>query len=143
MLDANGRRGQGSRRSFRAENLIDRGLDFVAAQLWAEEHAIGPDQSFIASHTLTAEQMQWLSLVHDHLVKNLPMDEEDFDLPGFLNDRGGIPPGTTSIATTKAVRSSPMSRSVTTDMATERAAENMNANFERVWRFVVLIQSRP
>jgi type I restriction enzyme R subunit len=30
-----------------------------------------------------------LSLVREHLVKNLPMDEEDFDLTPLLEMRGG------------------------------------------------------
>ena len=34
-------------------------------------------------------QMQWLSLVREHLVKNLSMDEEDFDLTPLLEMRGG------------------------------------------------------
>jgi type I restriction enzyme R subunit len=33
--------------------------------------------------------MQWLSLVREHLVKNLSMDEEDFDLTPLLAMRGG------------------------------------------------------
>ena len=44
---------------------------------------------FLAAHKLTSEQMQWLSLVREHLVKNLSMDEEDFDLTPLLNMRGG------------------------------------------------------
>ena len=44
---------------------------------------------FLAAHKLTPEQMQWLSLVREHLVKNLSMDEEDFDLTPLLEMRGG------------------------------------------------------
>ncbi|MGO8837923.1 MAG: type I restriction-modification enzyme R subunit C-terminal domain-containing protein [Limisphaerales bacterium] len=44
---------------------------------------------FIATHELEPEQMRWLSLVRDHLVKNLPMDEEDFDPAPLLEMRGG------------------------------------------------------
>lgn len=35
------------------------------------------------------EQMQWLSRVREHWVKNLSMDEEDFDLTPLLEMRGG------------------------------------------------------
>ena len=43
----------------------------------------------ITGHKFTTEQMQWLSLVREHLVKNLSMDEEDFDLTPLLEMRGG------------------------------------------------------
>ena len=33
--------------------------------------------------------MQWLSLIREHLVKNLSLDEEDFDLAPLLEMRGG------------------------------------------------------
>jgi type I restriction enzyme R subunit len=33
--------------------------------------------------------MQWLSLIREHLVKNLSMDEEDFDLTPLLEMRRG------------------------------------------------------
>ena len=46
-------------------------------------------EKFLAAHKLTPEQMQWLSLVREHLVKNLSMDEEDFDLTPLLEMRGG------------------------------------------------------
>jgi type I restriction enzyme R subunit len=45
--------------------------------------------NFLVAHKLTAEQMQWLSLVREHLVKNLSIDKDNFDLPGFLKNRGG------------------------------------------------------
>jgi type I restriction enzyme R subunit len=44
---------------------------------------------FLAARTLTPEQMQWLSLIREHLVRNLSMDEEDFDLTPLLAMRGG------------------------------------------------------
>ncbi len=43
--------------------------------------------NFLAAHKLTLEQMRWLSLVREHLVKNLSMDEEDFDLTPLLQNR--------------------------------------------------------
>jgi type I restriction enzyme, R subunit len=57
--------------------------------LTAEERVNRAVDKFIASHKLTPEQMQWLSLVREHLVKNLSMDEEDFDLTPLLEMRGG------------------------------------------------------
>src|SRR6266550_7420885 len=57
--------------------------------LTAEERVNRAMEKFIAVRKLTPEQMQWLSLVREHLVKNLSMDEEDFDLTPLLNMRGG------------------------------------------------------
>lgn len=57
--------------------------------LTAEERVNQAADKFLAAHKLTAEQMQWLSLVREHLVKNLSMDEEDFDLTPLLEMRGG------------------------------------------------------
>src|SRR6185503_124203 len=57
--------------------------------LTAEERVNRAVDKFLAAHKLTPEQMQWLSLVREHLVKNLSMDEEDFDLTPLLQMRGG------------------------------------------------------
>jgi type I restriction enzyme R subunit len=57
--------------------------------LTAEERVNRAMEQFIAVHKLTTEQMQWLSLIREHLVKNLSMDEEDFDLTPLLEMRGG------------------------------------------------------
>lgn len=57
--------------------------------LTAEERVNRAVDSFLVMHKLTPEQMQWLSLVREHLVKNLSMDEEDFDLTPLLQMRGG------------------------------------------------------
>jgi type I restriction enzyme R subunit len=60
-----------------------------ATLLTAEERVNRAVDEFIAAHKLTTEQMQWLSLVREHLVKNLSMDEDDFDLTPLLEMRGG------------------------------------------------------
>jgi type I restriction enzyme R subunit len=57
--------------------------------LTAEERVNRAVDKFTTAHKLTLEQMQWLSLVREHLVKNLSMDEEDFDLTPLLEMRGG------------------------------------------------------
>jgi len=57
--------------------------------LTAEERVNRATNKFLTVHKLTAEQTQWLSLVREHLVKNLSMDEEDFDLTPLLEMRGG------------------------------------------------------
>ena len=60
-----------------------------APLLTAEERVNQAMDKFLNAHKLTPEQMQWLSLVREHLVKNLSMDEEDFDLTPLLGMRGG------------------------------------------------------
>ncbi len=60
-----------------------------APLLTAEERVNQALGKFLTAHKLTPEQMQWLSLVREHLVKNLSMDEEDFDLTPLLEMRGG------------------------------------------------------
>lgn len=60
-----------------------------APLLTAEERVNRATDKFLTAHKLTPEQMQWLSLVREHLVKNLSMDEEDFDLTPLLAMRGG------------------------------------------------------
>jgi type I restriction enzyme R subunit len=60
-----------------------------APLLTAEERVNRAVDKFLAAHKLTAEQMQWLSLVREHLMKNLSMDEEDFELTPLLQGRGG------------------------------------------------------
>ena len=43
----------------------------------------------MAKHKFTTEQMQWLSLVREQLVKNLTIDEDDFENVPLLQGRGG------------------------------------------------------
>jgi type I restriction enzyme, R subunit len=55
----------------------------------AEERVSRAMDKFLAVHKVTPEQTQWLSLIHEHLVKNLSMDEEDFEIAPLLQRRGG------------------------------------------------------
>ena len=57
--------------------------------LTAEERVYQAMDKFLAAHALTPEQMQWLSLVGEHMVKNLSMDKDHFDLTPLLQRRGG------------------------------------------------------
>ena len=57
--------------------------------LTAEERVNRAMDHFVASRQLSPEQLQWLTLVREHLVKNLSMDEEDFNLTPLLEMRGG------------------------------------------------------
>jgi hypothetical protein len=57
--------------------------------LTAEERGNRAIDRFLTRQKLTSEQMHWLYLVQEHLVKNLAMEEEDFDLTPLLEMRGG------------------------------------------------------
>jgi type I restriction enzyme, R subunit len=57
--------------------------------LTAEERVNAAMGKLLEVHQFTLEQKQWLSLIQEHLVKNLSIDEEDFDLTPLLQGRGG------------------------------------------------------
>lgn len=70
-------------------SIVKHAATTQSALLTADERVNRAMEKFIATHKLKPEQMQWLSLVREHLVKNLSMDEEDFDLTPLLEMRGG------------------------------------------------------
>jgi type I restriction enzyme R subunit len=57
--------------------------------LTAGERVTRAINNLVEHHKFTPEQLQWLSLIQEHLVKNLSIDEEDFDLTPLLGMRGG------------------------------------------------------
>jgi type I restriction enzyme R subunit len=57
--------------------------------LTAEERVSRAMEKLAAQHKFTNEQMQWLTLVREQLIKNLTIDEEDFDNTPLLQGRGG------------------------------------------------------
>ena len=57
--------------------------------LTAEERVDAAIERAVAGKVLTAEQQQWLTYIRNHLVANLSIDREDFDLVPVLSDRGG------------------------------------------------------
>ena len=57
--------------------------------LTAEERVNRAMNNLAAKHKFTTEQLQWLSLVREQLIKNLTIDEEDFDNTPLLQGRGG------------------------------------------------------
>jgi type I restriction enzyme, R subunit len=57
--------------------------------LTAEERVNAAMSKLMEAHKFTLEQKQWLSLIQEHLVTNLSIDEEDFDLTPLLQGRGG------------------------------------------------------
>jgi type I restriction enzyme R subunit len=57
--------------------------------LTAEERVTRAMSTVLESHPFTTEQRQWLSLIQEHLIKNLSIDEEDFETMPLLQARGG------------------------------------------------------
>jgi type I restriction enzyme R subunit len=57
--------------------------------LTAEERVNRAMDKLVANHKFTSEQMQWLSLVREQLIKNLTIEEDDFDNVPLLHGRGG------------------------------------------------------
>jgi type I restriction enzyme R subunit len=57
--------------------------------LTAEERVSRAMDKLAAKHQFNTEQMQWLSLVREQLIKNLTIDEDDFENTPLLQGRGG------------------------------------------------------
>lgn len=57
--------------------------------LTAEERVNRAMDNLLAIRQFSTEQMQWLSLVREQLVKNLTIEEDDFDNTPLLLGRGG------------------------------------------------------
>ena len=55
----------------------------------AEERVRAAIEKVTAGRELTDEQQQWLGLIERHLVANLSIDREDFNLIPILSSRGG------------------------------------------------------
>lgn len=61
----------------------------TAPLLTAQERVHAAVAKVTAGRELTEEQRQWLSYIEQHLVQNLSIDREDFDLIPILSSRGG------------------------------------------------------
>ena len=57
--------------------------------LSAEERVTAALARLEKKHTLSTEQQQWLTLIREHLVSNLSLDEADFDNQPIFANRGG------------------------------------------------------
>ncbi|MDB6057558.1 MAG: Type site-specific deoxyribonuclease, partial [Verrucomicrobiales bacterium] len=58
--------------------------------LTAEERVNRALDTLVTKHKFNKDQLQWLSLVREQLIKNLTIDEDDFDNAPLLQGRGGI-----------------------------------------------------
>lgn len=57
--------------------------------LTAQERVTAAMDKLMKKHPFTEDQKKWLGLIQDHLIQNLTIDEEDFDLIPALEMRGG------------------------------------------------------
>jgi type I restriction enzyme R subunit len=58
--------------------------------LTAEERVDRALSQLQANNSFSNEQQQWLQLIREHLVKNLTIELDDFDLMPIFSDRGGL-----------------------------------------------------
>ncbi|MBI2308488.1 MAG: hypothetical protein HYU78_14445 [Rhodocyclales bacterium] len=61
-----------------------------ASPIYTAEERVGHAMSqLLAQNRFSDEQLQWLQLIREHLVKNLTIELDDFDAPIFFQ-RGGL-----------------------------------------------------
>ncbi len=58
--------------------------------LTAEERVNRAIESLTNGHTFTSEQLQWLDYIREHLVINLAIEKDNFDLVPVLERHGGL-----------------------------------------------------
>jgi type I restriction enzyme R subunit len=71
-------------------SIVKHAATAQAPVLTAEERVNRAMDALAAKHKFTTEQLQWLSLVREQLIKNLTIDEDDFDNTPLLQGRGGV-----------------------------------------------------
>jgi type I restriction enzyme R subunit len=71
-------------------SIVKHAATAQAPVLTAEERVNRALDTLAAKHQFTIEQLQWLSLVREQLIKNLTIDEDDFDNTPLLQGRGGV-----------------------------------------------------
>jgi len=71
-------------------SIVKHAATAQAPVLNAEERVNRAMDALAAKHRFTNEQLQWLSLVREQLIKNLTIDEDDFDNTPLLQGRGGM-----------------------------------------------------
>ncbi len=70
-------------------SMVKRAAIDESPLLTAEERVNVAIDSVVASRELTADQSKWMEYIRQHLVKNLSIEQEDFDIIPILLDRGG------------------------------------------------------
>lgn len=70
-------------------SMVKRASISEASLLTAEERVDAAVSNVIAGRQLTDEQAKWMEHIRQHLVQNLSIEREDFDVIPILFDRGG------------------------------------------------------
>lgn len=70
-------------------SMVKRAAIDEAPLLTAEERVNAAVTKVTADHQLTDEQVKWLEYIRQHLVQNLSIEREDFEVIPILFDRGG------------------------------------------------------
>ncbi len=70
-------------------SMVKRAALETAPLLTAEERVRAAVAKVMEGRTLTDDQRQWLNYIEHHLVENLSIDREDFNLIPILSSRGG------------------------------------------------------
>jgi type I restriction enzyme R subunit len=70
-------------------SMVKRAAIEGAPLLTAEERVRAAVAKVAAGRTVTDEQQQWLGYIEQHLIENLSIDREDFDLIPVLSSHGG------------------------------------------------------
>lgn len=70
-------------------SMVKRAAIEGSSLLTAEERVQAAIDAVVAGHEMTAEQVKWLDYIRQHLIKNLSIDQADFDLLPIFSNRGG------------------------------------------------------
>ena len=70
-------------------SMVKRAAKESALLLTAEERVDDALARVVADRNFTAEQETWLGFIRQHLIANLSIDQQDFDLVPVLSQRGG------------------------------------------------------
>ena len=73
-------------------SMVKRAAEEASPLYTAEERVAQAVGRVVGERELTTEQGKWMALIRRHLVANLSIDREDFDLMPVLSDRGGWVP---------------------------------------------------
>jgi len=71
-------------------SMIKNADDMTNPLLTAEERVNRAIDSLIKEHTFTLEQLEWLNYIKQHLVVNLAIEKENFNLVPVLERHGGL-----------------------------------------------------
>jgi type I restriction enzyme R subunit len=70
-------------------SMVKRAASESSSLLTAQERVQAAVAKVTAGRKLTPEQQQWMGYIEQHLIENLSIDRDDFDLIPILSSRGG------------------------------------------------------